>query len=275
MLAREQAELAAWAALHTRPLLQRVDTLCQDALSEYWIASRCRFDHWARELRRLGDSRTVPARNACQALKRVADEVIVSEVLTRTVATITRAHDSRRGIDESGPIGQNALAAHRETRRRLFALLDAWWPRDSEQWRQTRSAARLADRWSDSLIAHTGEWETVAPVACEADRVRELCRDARSLSALSSRAAAQLFAFSIRSSFSTNASTALDPALNRRIAGSALGLFGPSAFDSLGFGVPPWMIRVERSAEEATQLIGRLFGEDFHRVPVEFTDRWD
>ena len=274
MLAREQAEVAAWACLHARPLIKRSSNLYTDALSEYWIASRCRIDRWGLTLRRLGECGASPADENYETLQQLFDEIVIAEILTRAVAAITHLHDLHHNRMEASPIGRNVLTSHRDSRRRLVALLTSWWKTDSEKWRRANKLMRRADRWSDSLLAYTGEAEEVSSFACLPDRVGEFALDARLHEASATNAA--LLVFSLRSSFTASSKSALNAELNRRISGAALGLFGPQAFDSLGLAIPTWMIRIERSAEEAITMIDRLFGEDFQKKTSESSkrDRW-
>ena len=271
MLPREQVELAAWACIHARPMIEKSPTLSSEAVSEYWIASRCRMDHWGRALRRLGDSRSIPHTAVRESILQLIDEILLSQVLTRSVAAITHAHDVRHDLDESRSIGRNTLQAHRDIRKRLVVLLKAWWPSDSESWGEATQKMRSVDRWSDMLIAQIGDPKLFGGIACDIDRLTDFAYD--TFPGRASTAVLALTIESIRRSFATGAQEALHPELNRRIGGAALGLFGSEAFDSLGLATPVWASRFERRSEEAIAMIDRLYNDDFQKSSPP-TKRW-
>lgn len=275
MHARELVEAAALLCLRSRTLIDQSTPLDQDALSEYWIASRCRLDHWGRLLRSLGNSHSAPASEEDgDLLARLSDEVSVSEVLSRAVAAICLAHDKQHGLDEAAPITRNALDAHRESRERLRKLRHAWWPSDSPKTGLARSLERQSARWTDVLLAYLGHAPEVEPLAFDSTRLREFAYDSHTHGQASSEGALQLLLFSLRSSFSAATSMPVCGDLNRRIAGAAIGLFGPDAFDSLGMMRPTWMLRAERTTEETIALVDHLFTDDAPDRGFEVPHRW-
>jgi hypothetical protein len=56
MHARDLVELAAIAALHGQQFIDDNGCCHDTALQAYWLASKCRFDRWGRELRRLREA---------------------------------------------------------------------------------------------------------------------------------------------------------------------------------------------------------------------------
>lgn len=273
MRAGELLELAALACLNAEGLVKGQSALCGDSLSEYWIASRCRLDSWITALKQLSDSQSA-SEGSGQRLVQLAEEIIVSEPLSRSVAAITKVHDHRHQVEETSAIGQNTLDAHRDASRRLKPLLSTWLSSSSDQLRHIQSLARHTQRWTDVLLAYVGPIELVEPIACDRNRLREFAFDSHTHGKPSSEATAQLLLYSLRSSAITTTQDPLNPKQNRRIAGAAMGLFGPDVFDSLGLLQPTWMIRAERSSEETIAMIDRLFAEDFSTDPATAPTRW-
>ncbi|MGL4512232.1 MAG: hypothetical protein ACRCT8_04020 [Lacipirellulaceae bacterium] len=277
MHARELVELAGLMCLRSKPLLDQHPALCDEALSEYWIASRCRLDNWGRALRGLGQSATVAPQHSPSAghdgLVAIAEEIVLAEVLTRAVAAIALAHDTRHGRTEAAPIGRNALDSQLEARSRLRALCFARWPAESAKARHVRSLGKQADRWTDVLLAYIHRVADVAHLAVDRSRLLEFAYDSQAHGHSSSEAAGQLLGYSLRTSFSAATARVTSPDLNRRVAGAALGLFGPDAFDGLGVIRSPWMMRAERSADTAITLLEGLFDVGADRG-LRAPERW-
>lgn len=275
MQPRELVETAGLISLRSGPLLQSGAALCSDALSEYWIASRCRLDDWGRTLRLLGHSHSAPPSDqAGDLLIRLVEEVTLAEVLTRVVAAISCANDQRHADEEAGPIGMNALAAHRETTSRLKALTFAWWPADSPRSRHARSLAKQADSWSDVLLAYVSLAANVDHLATDLSRLREYAYDCQVHGSESSQAAAQLLRYSLQTSFVAAKQLPLNGDQNRRIAGAAMALFGSQGFDGHGLMRPPWMLRAERTADDTETLVERLFDDHDGSAGTRLPARW-
>lgn len=275
MQPRELVEVAGLISLRSGPLLQAGATLSSDALSEYWIASRCRLDAWGRALRVLGHSQsTPPSDDAADLLLRLAEEVTLAEVLTRIIAGVCSASDQRQAHEDAGPIGMNALAAHRETASRLKAITFAWWPADSPRTRHTRALTKQADSWSDVLLAYVSVAADVDHLAIDPSRLREYAYDSQVHGNESSQAASQLLKYSLQTSFASATQPALNASHNRRVAGAAMALFGEQGFDGHGLMRPPWMLRAERTADDTETLVERLFDDLDTSSGIRLPQRW-
>lgn len=260
---RQLIETAGLLSLQSAELLRGGAALCSDALSEYWIASRCRIDCWGRSLRSLGHSTSAPpTEEAGDLLMQLSEEIALAEPLTRVVTAIGCVYDRRLSSEEAGPIGLNMLEAHREAAARLKALRYAWWPKDAPRSRLAQSLVSQAEHWTDALLAYVSIAGPVDNVAIDPTRLLEYAYDSQSHGFQASRASTQLLALALRASFAGAQQPALNPDLNRRIAGAAVALFGSEGFDSLGLTKPAWMLRVERHTDDTAALVDRLFSDE-------------
>lgn len=272
---RQLVEIAGLLSLRSGPLLRSGASLCSDALSEYWIASRCRLDEWGRRISTLGHSRPTPASDeANDLLVQLIEEVTLAEMLTRIVAAIGCANDQRHANEEAGPIGMNAFVAHRETVIRLKSLTFSWWPADSPRTRHARALSKQTDSWSDMLLAYVSVAADVDHLAIDPSRLREYAYDSQVHGAESSHAASQLLAHSLQTSFAAATQLPLNADLNRRIAGAAIALFGEQGFDGHGLMRPPWMLRAERTADDTEALVERLFDDQDEPGGIRLPARW-
>lgn len=276
MHARSLVEIASLASLHSVSLVSQRAPLADDALSEYWIASRCRLDAWGRALRLLGNSRSAGVAVDGPGLLALAQEIVLSEVLARVVAGVTHVNDQLTGSDEAGPIGRNALVGCQDAHRRVRALTAIWWGADSPKRRLFRSLEARAASWTDVLLAYVARSGDVEHLAIDRARLREFAYDSHAHSGVSSEATTELLRFALNAAFAAATEPPACPELNRRVAGSVLGLFPLSLFDSVGLIRRPWMIRAERSAEEASAMIEALVtgGTANPRLPTAERWRW-
>lgn len=258
MHARQLVEIAALLAV--APRQRDAATLCEEALAECWIASRCRVDHWSRALRRLGHSQTAPADAPADLLERLSEEITLSGVLTRVVAALTHGLEQRahQGVHGTASVAANSLASHQEASSRLQGLVAAWWPRDGQRAKRFVRVRKLAARWSDHLVAYAAPIESARRFAIDSAVVEEVAADIPT-GAAARGAAQRLLRLGVRTATIGCRCEPLRPELNARIAGAALGLIGPGAFDGHGLLRSPWMSRVERVADDAAAMVEQLF----------------
>lgn len=292
MQIRETIEVAGLICFNARHLLEDSPALSEEALSEYWVSSRCRLDNWGRRLRELAHSpRAGLPPDRQYHLQSLAEEVLLGRMLTRTVAAICVAHDRRHDHEEAGPIARNILAGHCEAVARLRPLMRAWWPKASCQYIDTQVLSSRCERWTDLLLAYVlplcgtpgCHMPAGHPIEFAFDPVRaqEFSYDAQ-LHSEPSEGADKMLGVSLRLAFTPNthskalpldAMTTENDDLNRRIAGAVLGLFGPEAYDGHGLLRSTLQARLERTSDDTLGMIEDLFG-DASTVRVRPPARW-
>ena len=112
MHAHDLARLAAVAAVHGQQLAAASPEKMDQMLAIYWRASRCRLDRWCHSLHAIKErSQSLPLPKPHFSSEQIeesfesqqqfwsigaaaiVEEILVSEILTRTLAAITAAHD--------------------------------------------------------------------------------------------------------------------------------------------------------------------------------------
>ncbi|MEM6798025.1 MAG: hypothetical protein AAF589_00795 [Planctomycetota bacterium] len=294
MQARDLIETAATLCHGAQPLLDDSPRLCQRALAEYWAASRCRLDEWGRRLSALAHHPRTPSKSTTKStpaigdaagdLATLAEDILLSQTLTRAVAALTVAHDRRHDASESGPIGRNVLAGHDETVSRVRALADAWWRPASSRAARLRLITARTERWTDLLLAYVlplcGTPGDRSPsghaveFTFDPTRAQEFAYDAQTHAGLAS--SEHLLRAAIREAFATTNSReeplGVEP-FHRRIAGAAIGMFGPEAFDSYGLLRGTWIARIERVADDTVGMVEDLFNDETP-PPFKAPARW-
>lgn len=260
----ETVEVAGLLCLGADRLLEDCPQISMQAITEYWSASRCRFDAWGRELRSLEQ---VSRRDLTPLIQPIAEEVFVGQVLTRTMAALATAHDRRYDCKKAGPIARNVVAAHAEGVARVRMLMRSRGQNTLDELHPVGNSVR---RWTDLLLGYVAPLCSGPSVCSPAGhaiefafdpvRVQEFAYDSRLHTAPQVNTTPLLLA-SIRAAFGKDESNVPNPQLNRRIAGAALGLFGPEAFDSFGLLRSTLHARVERVSQDTLGLVEQLFQE--------------
>jgi hypothetical protein len=274
MHARELVEIAALVCLQGAELSAVTTDLGETALSEYWVASRCRLNEWGRRLRNLGNHNSPLAPTERTALADLAAEITISQPLTRAVAALASAHDSRREVAESAAIGRNVLSGHNEALSRLRALTFARWPSNTLRGRKWKKLNSQVEQWTDCLLGYLPGGPATAACAFDVTRYCEFAEDAADhLADRRTMATQQLLLASLRAQFRKLNSHSVCGDLNNRIAAAALGLFGAELFDSYGVLRSTWQNRMTGVADDALGMIEELFTAEAAMPPTP-PGRW-
>jgi hypothetical protein len=271
MHAHDLARLAAVAAVHCDQLTDASSETMDHMLADYWRASRCRLDRWCHRLHALSER----TKNASQphptgasskddspqwsvGADAVVEEILVSEILTRTIAALTVAHDARHSQAESAPIGRNIFDGHLDARRRALSLVASPAHRGTSYAKSIVALHRQCDRWSDLLLAYLAPHAKVEQFAASPARVTDFTYDARHHlnSPASSDMAVTMILAGMNSSLkrlSPDRSPNTD--LNLELAAAVLSSFSPDDFDSLGLLHSGWFERLRNTPNETSAAI--------------------
>jgi hypothetical protein len=266
MHTHDLARLAAVVAVHGRQLTAASPETMDRMLVVYWRASRCRLDRWCHSLHALSEQSQKHPLPSAQSLSEqlddaasrsqdvvrpwstgadaVVEEILVSEILTRTIAALTAAHDEHHLLAESAPIGRNVFDGHLDARRRALALMASPAHRGSIHARAIVALHRQCDRWTDLLLAYLAPFTNVERFAASSARVRDFEYDARHhlQSAIASNVAVTMILAGMNSSLerlSPDRSPNTD--LNMELATAILGSFSSETFDSFGLLRSNWL----------------------------------
>lgn len=258
-------DLAATLAFHGPGLLYRPQAVPVEAIQDYWIASRSRHDQWHASLA------TIHGLHQCRdsaGVKRwwetnqgLLEEILLSEVLTRTVAALGMALDRWSGELEVSPISDSVLTSHQESRHRVLRLLarnSPWSNGDVVRLNLLRSSA---EHWTDLLVGYVAVFNPYA-VRCAIDSRRALsyARDAAESAASSTRrTSCWLLAASMRDGLVRRVQAeSFAGKQNQRIADSLHLCLRPDLFDSTGQMKGLFLHRLEHSSEQADRVVEAL-----------------
>lgn len=289
MYAADLVELAAFVADHAAGLIETGRPLPDQALVDYWSASKCRLQRWSKSLKQIAApaAADISSERASAASDFAADdavtnvvsavlaEILTSEVLTRVWAAAATAHDRRRATGDVEPIVRSVYAGHLEARNRTLVVLTRGagvGPREAVALNHLR---RRAERWADLLLGRLLLRADVAEFAFDADRAREFAHDFRGQQSWQRGGQAWSLAMaSLRASFRGDTLTTGNESLNAQIASAIVGCFGGELFDSTGVpraralepfslhdggcGMVEQLFRSQRDAPSEADLMGRV-----------------
>lgn len=264
------ADLAALVSQHGPALVRGADEVPPAALARYWCESRRRADLWHQVMTRYrsacqcGDSAEI--RRWWQDHLAVLEEVLVTEMLTRVLATLAAGLDeTAAGQDEISPVAHSVFLSHLDASNRVHKLmLEGRGSRVQDVVRLNRLRSNV-QHWTDALIGRmASQPRQPFPYAFEPQRARRFAVEVRDYGSQESRDMAALLinaamheALRQRSS----PSTAL-PAANQAVAACVLMMFRPDRFDSVGALKSLWLQRLTSVSIQADRVIKELLAAD-------------
>ena len=165
-------QLGVTLVFHGRQFAAGDGWLSENALREYWSASRSCCDRWLMALD--GPARTAVGRRQKLA---VVQEVLSSEILTRIWTALASERERREAQSHAAPVVQNVLAGHQDVRNRALAYLVA---ASERGWREAEwgNQWRLrCEAWTDLLLSHLWPDCAVETWAFDTDRLHDFAQD--------------------------------------------------------------------------------------------------
>jgi hypothetical protein len=273
MQAHELVEFAALVSCHGPMLFEHQGELSATGLAQYWAASRCRLDRWARALKNhsIAPPRGVPDDGFSSGfLKSVLVEILAGEVLTRVWSAVLAVADRRRDTSDSAPIAESVLAGHIEARNRALKFLAHGPGITSHDAVELNRIRRRMERWTDLLLGHLTTFDDVSEFAVHPDLARDFADDLRAHPAWTVGGRAWPLALaSMRTGFHRGGNdVSPNGDLNARIVSAILACFPPELFDSTGLIRTLWMSRLAGTAADLQGMVSDLFQGD-HRAEGE------
>jgi hypothetical protein len=275
MHARELVELAAIVSAHGPVLVRGRPRISPAAIQQYWTASKCRLDRWARILRAItADMQGCNSGNPRMQwpyVRSVLEEVLTGEVLTRVWTAVLVACDRHSGEEDAEPVARSVLIGHLEARHRVLTLLVRGPAVPAEAAVKLNHLRRRAERWTDLLVGYLAGLEDVSEFAFDPDRAKDFAQDlGYQCNQPNGRKAWPLVLASLRAAFHQG----LEPIspntdLNATIASSILACFPSELFDSTGLFRSLWLLRLSNAASDLQGMIEDLLTPE----PVTTDDR--
>lgn len=263
MHARQLIEVGALVALHGNVLAHGMGRIPTCALEQYWTASKCRLERWQRALPRASEQSAILTPDY-RRLQVILEEVLASELLTRTFTAAAIAYDAHHGEAEVEPIARSVMMGHQDARNRVLSLMLLGRGFDFSAAVKLNRLRRKVERWCDMLLAHFASAIDITSLAFEGARAEEFAADFQLQSSPAMNDLSQQLAMaSMRASFRSLEETPTPNAdLNDRIATAVLGCFRDEMFDSTGIVQSLWISRLSQTASDTAGMIEDLIRLD-------------
>jgi hypothetical protein len=274
MHARELVELAAVVSAHGPVLVRAMPRISPAAVQQYWTASKCRLDRWARSLKGITadiDCHSPKAlREQWSRVRGVLEEILTGETLTRVWTAVAAVCDRRHGVEDAEPVARSVLIGHLEARHRVLMLLVRGPGIDAEAAVKLNHLRRRTERWTDLLVGYLAGLEDVSEFAFDPQRAKDFAQDLRyQCGDPGGGQAWPLVLASLRAAFRQGlAPVSPNTDLNARIASAILACFPGELFDSTGLFRSLWLMRLTNAAADVQGMIDELLSPD---MPVERT----
>lgn len=157
----QSAAMVGWYGTRWTPNRQ---SKLQSSMNEFWRQSRLLFRRWA-DL--IGDQRKSPT--SLYDLVRLFEEVVSTEILTRTVSCELLVESERNEHPEAAKLAFQLMSQHYKYRDQLLKLIEAQ-PDSTSTLLRCERFIRKIERWCDLLISRTSEHDSALHAAFDTDR---------------------------------------------------------------------------------------------------------
>ncbi len=187
-------EVAAIMAAHSQLFIEQTEEISSEAVGDYYVLSRNRFNRWMRDLNDLEHG--LPISDPLHlvghivgrpATRAVTEQILINEMISRIWTVLLLARDVNNGIDRIRPVARNIHLGHLAVRHKALGVVladDRMSPADLLAIDQLRKSC---ERWTDllccSIMGQYNLWE----FAFDKERGKEFLRDRVDQAGLSHR----------------------------------------------------------------------------------------
>jgi len=247
-------------------LIRSAPLLSNHGVQQYWTASKCRLDRWARNLKSFAADASQLDATAVRVqwpfVRGVLEEILTGEVLTRVWTAVLCLYERHHGGNELESLARSIMIGHMEARHRVLMLLVHGPGVDAEGALKLNHLRRRTERWTDLLVGHLARYGDVAEFAIDVDRAVEFSRDLEfQTDQEGGRHAWPLLQASLRAAFQRGlAPVSPNEDLNAKIASAILSCFPSDLFDSIGLFRSLWLHRMSNVTSDVEGMIETLVG---------------
>ncbi len=268
MHASQLAEMGSWVALHSGNLIFGSQVQPMLVATKYWTASKLRLHRWNTALKMFEEdmqrAKDQPAESANDhdfwpALQAVAQEILVSEILTRVWSATMLSHDRHHQTDELTGLAHSVYLSHLEAKNRVLRLILSGRALHEPMFDRINMLRRRMERWTDLFLGQLPMGETAAMFSFDRNRVKDFYTEQRSTLGEAYETRQRVLNASFAADLLRDiVPTSANPDLNREIASGVLACYPADRFDSLGLPKSTRMIWLEKAHTDAQVLIDQL-----------------
>jgi hypothetical protein len=272
-------EAASFWGYHGATLVNQRECFPVEAVNEYWVRNRVRFDGWHALLTRLGaqsvSMSTTRRARAWDRIQGIVEEVFLAEPLARTIVAVAAQLEERQVDFDSRAILHNVYTSHCEVRNRCLKIVIDGIDRGLQEALQLNCVRHYLERWTDMLLGYFAYSPSAAEYAFSESRMEEYADDYNSASAgTQSQMVWSLQSASCRDWISKNCHhSPVSPRMNQRICEAAMGMIHQHTFDSFGCMRSRLIQSIEYGIDHADRTLASLESEAWETMSKVLTRR--
>jgi len=267
------ADIAALVSQHGPAILYRRASVPPEAITRYWVVSRARLELWHHAMARY---RSAETSGEYQQLRQwweehliLLEEILVSQLLTRVIASLASSLDANHSSQELTPITHAIYLSHLEATNRVHNLMLRGRGIGAQDVVKLNRLRQGVERWTDVLLGrlHLQPCGTIR-YAIDPNRAKTYAAENRAYGHDKTRSMVSwLMNASMREMLlhRTSPQTAL-PHANRAVASSIVLLLRPDLFDSVGTLRSLWLHRMQIDSERTDRVLQELQAPDLDKA---------
>jgi hypothetical protein len=257
-------ETASLWGYHGATLVCQRQSLPVEAVNEYWIRSRVRFDGWNSMLTRyrtqtlsLSSARRI---RAWKKLRSLIEEILLSEPLARVCVAVAAQLEERQVDCDSRAILHNVFTTHCEVRNRCLKIILQGVDSGIAEAAELNRLRHYLEHWTDLLLGYFAYSSFGANYAFSSSRMEEFSDDfSQPKLGSQSQIVWSLQLASCRNWLDTHCiQSPISPRMNQRICEAAMGMIHSQAFDSLGCMRSRLIQTIEYGIQHAEETLASL-----------------
>lgn len=261
MHARQQTEIAAWLAVHSANLLAAARNHDGLLAEYYWTNSKSRAGRWNTALKIFADdfSRTESEHNPWPAFEIIAEEIFLSEMLTRVWSAYLVSFDVQAEKEEFSGLAYSVFITHVEAKNRVFRLLLSAQGKNEPAFERLNQLRRLVEKWTDLFLAWLPNPSVAQKFAFDKKRLADFAQERGYYNDEQAAHQQQVLITSMMRGFSAPAGKwAANPELNRRILDGIVACLDQNALNQIELPAPLARFWMEKAHTDTQLLVERL-----------------
>jgi hypothetical protein len=265
-------EMASLWGYHGSTLVCGHEPIPSEALNEYWLRNRIRFDGWNSMLTRLRSqtlSMSVGRRvRAWHKLRCVIEEILMTEPLARVVVAVAAKLEDRQVDDDARSIAHNVFVSHCEVRNRCLRIILEGIDRGIAEADELNRLRHYLEHWTDLLLGYFANSPSSTQYAFSVSRMEGFADDySERMLGPQSHVVWSLLLASCRSWLDKHCNLPpASPRMNQRVCEAAMGMIHPESFDSLGCMRSRLIQSIEYGIEHADATVASLESDSWESM---------
>jgi hypothetical protein len=257
---RQLAEIGSWVATNAGTLIYGSQDQPMLVATNYWMSSKLRMQRWITALKTFEqDLQTADGHDYWPALQIVAQEIVVSELLTRVWSATVLTHDWYHKSDELFGLAHSIHLSHLEAKNRTIRVMLSGRASNEAAFERLNALRRRIERWTDLFLGQLPHGEPASAFGYDRNRVKDFYSEQRAALGPEYQARQKVLLASFSADLLRDlVPFAANPDLNREIASGILACYPCDRFDSSGCPNSTGLIWMEKAHHDAQCLVDSL-----------------